>query len=100
MRWMMFSHKGVGMLDVTFYQREEDGTLVRLDHKKILGYPEGAEPEHMRGLMDVYKVGDSLCDSLGGADIRIVARKATTQGWKDVSTLSREDNVCPLLTYI
>ncbi len=93
-KWTMFSGIGINMLDVAFYTREPGGTLAILDHKSVLLYSDDTRPERVMQLADVYNIGFRLCDVLQGADVRVVARRATKQGWKDLPQFSGTENMC------
>ena len=84
--WKMFQGASLGVIDARFFRRLPDGTEVELDRFEVLGY---AKPRQaplwlwcMRSETDVERVVGELCRKLGpGADIRVVSRHASREGW-------------------
>jgi hypothetical protein len=87
---------GEGLMDAAFYVAA-DGELVKINRFEILGYdsPKRAPEEILKitGKPGIERVSEKLCRELGdGADLRVKARMATTDGWKTV--YSAENNLC------
>ena len=101
-QWMMFREYGAGLdtgeglMDAAFYINT-DGELEEINRFEILGYdnPKRAPEEifEIMGKPGIERVSEKLCRELGdGADLRVKARMATTNGWKTL--YNAEDNLC------
>jgi hypothetical protein len=94
----MFSRIGLGLADVRFSQRLADGTLVAVDHYRVLGYPDWREAplglRKIRGLAGVQGVAAELCARMGeGADLRARVRLARREGWR-TEMMEADGNLC------
>ena len=93
--WTMFSAIGLGVIDVSFFVRQQDGTLVPLDRFATLGGRPGGKFKRIEDTKELTALVLQLCATLGpGADLRVTARQATREGWQVISTDER--NVCAL----
>jgi hypothetical protein len=93
--WVMFSGIGIGAVDARFYAQLPDGTRRELDRFAELGSkrPVSARKRRIRGEQATWGIARQLCRKLGdGADVRVVARRGTRDGW--VVDDDGESNVC------
>ena len=96
--WEMFGGRGLDVIEARFFERRSDGTLRPLDRFALLGHPDRhAAPDWLRvilGERNARNIGLRLCEALGpGADVRIVARRSTAEGW--VPALEGTERICP-----
>jgi hypothetical protein len=102
--WIMFREYGTGLdtgeglMDAAFYIAAA-GELEEINRFEILGYdnPKRAPEEIFKimGKPGIERVSEKLCRELGdGADLRVKARMATTNGWKTL--YNAENNLCGL----
>ncbi len=100
--WIMFKNAGIDpdtegdLMDATFYVAA-NGELKEINRFEVLGYgnPKHAPVEVFRitGESGIEFVAERLCEKLGnGADLRVKARAATTEGWK--ARYRAENNLC------
>lgn len=85
--WSMYSARGIGFVEARFFQVMPDGGRRDLDRFELLGFPEPRKaPGWLWRIPDrgtVHNIAMQLCAKLGpGADVRVIARRATTRGWR------------------
>lgn len=97
-RWIMFRSVGLTLIDARFYRREPGGQLVRAERPSRPGASVvgPGQPERLTTYEELEAAARDLCVSLGPeADVRVVSRVATPQGW--LQQLAREENLCVAL---
>ncbi len=85
--WSMFSARGIGFEETRYFQIMPDGSEQELDRFELLGFPDPRKaPDWLWRIPHIgwaRTIAVQLCAKLGpGADVRLVARRATTRGWK------------------
>ena len=85
--WIMFSGRGIRFVETRYFQKMPDGSERDLDRFELLGYPNprkaGGGMWRIPHIGQARSIAVQLCTALGpGADVRLVARAATKQGWK------------------
>ena len=85
--WSMFSARGIGFVEARYFQIMPDGSEQDLDRFELLGFPDPRQaPDWLWRIPHMVRarnIAVQLCAKLGpGADVRLVARRATKQGWK------------------
>ncbi len=86
--WEMFGKIGLGLVDATFYQRDEGGRDTELP---ALRGPAAV----IHGQGDLGRVGAAHCAKLApGSDVRAVARISQRHGWRTFENKDR--NFCPV----
>ncbi len=93
--WIMFSGRGIGFVEVRYFQKMPDGSEQDLDRFELLGFPDPRQaPDWLWRIPHMVRarnIAVQLCAKLGpGADVRLVARHATTRGWVTQLDGSRE----------
>lgn len=82
--WAMYRDVADGFIDARFLQRRADGELVELDPARLLPRERPGAPavRPIRQPAQLAAVARGLCRVLGpDADVRVVARRATADGW-------------------
>lgn len=83
--WIMFSTPGLGVVDASFARLQADGSLLPLDRFAMLGATRDGKLRRIETREELASIARRLCDVAGpAADIRIVARQATRDGWRIV----------------
>lgn len=91
--WTMFSAIGIGLIDVSFASRSPDGTLTPVDRFRLLGAKPDGKLRRIENADELAAVIQRLCAALApGADLRVTARQATSQGWQMLRTEAQ--NAC------
>jgi hypothetical protein len=93
--WVMYSGIGLGVVDARFYERRPDGTRRPLDRFRDLevGRPVRPAARRLVGQRATLEIARRLCRRLGkDADVRVVARRATREGW--LLDYDGEENLC------
>lgn len=93
--WAMYRDLADGFIDAQFFRREPGGALAPIDPVRALPRerPGAPTPRRIRGRGQLLTLARALCRSLGpGADLRVIARRATPDGW--VPEADGADDLC------
>lgn len=96
-RWVMWSAKGMGILDLRLYGINEKNEKEFINFKSVLLKTNISESEYKRlrklkSRAELSRVIDIVCSKSQYSIIQMKLRRATKEGWKTV--YDRETNIC------